>query len=283
MATEPDPPSSDFANGAVAQSTMPGVTGVSPRSGAPSERLGHFVAAPSGSSSRHVAAHSQSRQPMTPELALVDPELRRLRLPPLDAGELQWEQLALAQRDGPTLDSPSAETASPSFGTLTLASLQALAVQALLGVSLLANGLLVAVVVARHTQRASLTTVSQTVTVTVPARSQPSPRSSAVPRASVLSAAARRKAAGVSRAGVERTILAVLVRSPGRRLPARLIDHTTGLAKSNLQAVCEPVSSRTYECVVRPVEHRPEEGARVRYRLDQQGHAALTWYPYRNG
>ena len=80
---------------------------------------------------------------------------------------------------------------------------------------------------------------------------------------------------------VERKILALIVRSP-KRLPAALIDPSTGLPKNNLQATCRAGSDRSFTCFVRPPQHRPNEGLRVSYRRGPKG-GLFTWYPYQSG
>jgi hypothetical protein len=87
---------------------------------------------------------------------------------------------------------------------------------------------------------------------------------------------------GKTAATVERKILALVVRSPGR-LPPALIDRSTGLPENNLQATCRASSDRTFMCVVRPARHKPNEGLPVRYRLGRKGRGLFTWYRYRPG
>ena len=153
----------------------------------------------------------------------------------------------------------------------------------LLSLSLAANAFLVAALVAdMRTSRtdASLlqppTTASETSTSTVARRSS-SPAKTAMPGPTPVGASH-----GERGAGVERKILALVVRSPDR-LPPALIDRSTGLPENNLQATCRASSGRSFMCIVRPTRHRPKEGLRVRYRPGRQGHGVFTWYPYRHG
>lgn len=87
---------------------------------------------------------------------------------------------------------------------------------------------------------------------------------------------------GETRAMAERKILAAVVQSPVGKLPPALIDQQTGLAKNNLQAVCRVSQTSSFLCVVRPLQHRPKEGLRVRYRPTRNGPGVFTWYRYRD-
>ena len=82
---------------------------------------------------------------------------------------------------------------------------------------------------------------------------------------------------------VERKVLGVVIQDPTGKLPPRLIDSRTGLAKNNLQAVCRTSFAGSFLCVVRPVRHRPTEGLYVRYRPTRVGREAFAWYRYRSG
>jgi hypothetical protein len=95
----------------------------------------------------------------------------------------------------------------------------------------------------------------------------------------------RRHRAAVSRptiGAVERTVLSVAVQSPSGKLPTRLIDRKTGLAKNGLQAICRRNTVRSFLCIVRPAQHEPSEGVAVRYRLTRNGRGVFTWYRYRS-
>ncbi len=82
---------------------------------------------------------------------------------------------------------------------------------------------------------------------------------------------------------VERKVLSAVVQSPAGKLPARLIDRKTGLAKNVLQAICRRSATRSFLCMVRPTRHMPGEGLYVRYRAGRNGRGAFTWYRYRRG
>lgn len=83
---------------------------------------------------------------------------------------------------------------------------------------------------------------------------------------------------------VERKLLALVVRSPAGKLPPKLIDRTTGLAKNNLQAICGRTSnSRSFLCVVKSAV-RPSDGrVYVSYQPTHDGRGRFTWSRHRSG
>jgi hypothetical protein len=86
-----------------------------------------------------------------------------------------------------------------------------------------------------------------------------------------------------TRTMVERKVLAAVIQAPAGKLPRRLIDSRTGLAKNGLQAVCRPTASPgSFLCLVRPARHQPHEGLFVRYTPRGTGGGALSWQPYRS-
>lgn len=85
---------------------------------------------------------------------------------------------------------------------------------------------------------------------------------------------------GETRATAERHVLTALVQSPVGNLPSQLIDRRTGLPANNVQAVCRP-QGRSFLCVVRPRGHARGEGIRVRYTPTRDGRGVMRWYRYR--
>jgi hypothetical protein len=135
----------------------------------------------------------------------------------------------------------------------------------LAGLSLAANGFLVAMLVAGgRTNEAAAT-----------------------PKPPVVLAAATSETPNVppiaGSAAAEQRILALVVQSPSGKLPHGLVDRRTGLAKNNLQAVCNSAPPNSFLCLVRPAEHKPGEGLYVLYRPTRDGHGKFDWYPYRSG
>jgi hypothetical protein len=96
---------------------------------------------------------------------------------------------------------------------------------------------------------------------------------------------ARRRAAVIrpTIGAVEGKVLSAVVQSPAGKLPARLIDRKTGLAKNVLQAICRRSATRSFVCIVRPTRHKSGEGLYVRYRVGRNGRGTFTWYRYRRG
>jgi hypothetical protein len=185
-------------------------------------------------------------EPISPELALIDPELARADLVRLSAQEL-----------------PPAARQVPERVVVVVQRTWALrTIQALLLVSLLVNGAFVADVAARiGSDRPVLLTSAAVAADAVPAP------------ASVVSPAAQ----------LEQRVLAMVMKSPRRHLPPALIDSGTGLPRNNLQAVCRPATGADYLCVVRPAQHRPGEGLYVRFRPSSGGPDSFAWMPYRPG
>ena len=240
--------------------------------------------------------------PVSPELVLVDPELA------------QAERARLASRDnvvGPVGDrtvstaarpAPAFQRAQAIAQTRPLEEVAGIRVyeeppppaavggarrrfrNALLTVSLMANAILIAVVVAGSREDHSVSafpatlskgreTSAHTTTVAkTPRSSSPTKR---VKR--------QRQTAPKTAGEVERMILTAVAESPKGKLPPSLINPGTGLAKNNMQSVCHASIGASFSCVIRPARHRPTEGLDVRYRPASNGRWTLKWYPYRHG
>jgi hypothetical protein len=195
-------------------------------------------------------------EPISPELALIDPVLARadrMRLapPPLNRAMATLAAPALPTRNG------RAATRARTAPTVNVLPWRIRLTQATLLVSLMANGLMVAIIAARGSSRETVL-----VTTSVLTRLAPLPVS--------------QPARGDAAAAVERRILTMVTRSPAKRLPAGLIDPATGLPKNNLQVVCRADRPTGYRCVIRPAGQKP--GAFVRYRGGR-----FTWSRYRPG
>lgn len=173
-----------------------------------------------------------------------------------------------------------------------------------LPISLIANAVLIAVAVAdsrvgepSSVPPTAVGTTRQELVPRVPRTSVPKPSTSKPrtrrakksseppPRKSAPTRRTRRHSAVVRRTvgAVERKVLAVVVQSPAGKLPPRLINRKTGLAKNGLQAICRRSGTHpSFLCIVRPAHHKPTEGLYVRYRRGRNGRGVLTWYPYRS-
>ena len=190
-------------------------------------------------------------EPISPELALIDPELAR--------AHLAW--LERARENVPDL--PAA--IEPQTGKPVRASPWKTGIGVAIALSLGLNGFLAAVVVARDRP--------------APVAQQPA----AAAAVGVLIPPAAPDAPVRSGAAIEQRILSLLVSSPRTRLPPALIDSATGLPKDGLQAVCRDGPSNSQLCLVRPTQHRPGEGIYVRYTPSPDGRGTFTWSPYRSG
>jgi hypothetical protein len=258
-------------------------------------------------------------EPISPELVLVDPELRREVRARL-LGDLLLEALPspgpapsqagpapstveTVERDPPRTPAPMplsealhrpAQVVAPKRRKRRLAP-------ALLPVSLAVNVILIALSVSDA--RIARTSPSSPLAIdppapnqlapAVPATKPPSTRKAQSPAATTSRGKApkakpgapqRSAAAQEARGEVEQKVLNTVIQFPTGRLPRALIDSTTGLAKNGLQAYCRrETRSPSFLCVVRPARHKPGEGLYVRYRLNHEGTAgAFTWYPYRS-
>jgi hypothetical protein len=212
----------------------------------------------------HASAKSFTLEPISPELALVDPALARADLARL-AVVARPEEPADLRRALDAVDHAPPEIAArsesePSIGPR---SMRHRVLPILAGISLAVNGFLVAIVVAGGRNN------------------------EAAPRPPVVLAAATAETVSrppvTARAAAEQRILALVVQSPSGKLPPALVDRRTGLAKNNLQAVCRIEPSRSFLCLVRPAQHRRGEGLYVRYRPSRDGRGSFAWYPYRSG
>jgi len=212
-------------------------------------------------------------EPVSPELALIDPELARADLARTDLA-----------RAGPVLLLPVADRGTTGATARTARAerraWRAAAAQILLSVSLAANGFLLATLVADGLREYPVPAAS-------PAAPSPLLPRQATPARGVSAAAETKfrapqtqptvtpkpEAPIEARAAVEQKILQSLT----GKLPAALVDPKTGLPKNNLQAVCRRVSD-SFLCTVRPAGGRRGEGLRARYR-----DGSFTWYPYQAG
>lgn len=200
-------------------------------------------------------------EPISPELALIDPELARNHL-----AELERAAEGRAARES-VPDPPAAS--EPRRGRQVRASPWKAAVGLAVALSLGLNGFFLAVVVAHDRPAPAAQQPAAAVGVLAPP---------AVPDVSAAGTAPVRPGAAV-----EQRILSLLVSSPRTRLPAALIDPATGLPKDGLQAVCRDGPADSQLCLVRPARHRPGEGISVRYTPTPDGRGSFTWSPYRSG
>ncbi len=243
----------------------------------------------------------ETLEPISPELVLVDPELartERARLHARDSLEgaadgakslLRTRVEAPVYPPAPVADAlrPQEAYAGESAPPATSRASPRRLTNTVLTVSLMANALLIAVVVAgsRENQPVSAApaTLRSTTLPTSGDRTTPAPVRSKATQPSAPIEPKAKQTTHTTAGAVERRILAVVIQSPAGKLPPALIDKSTGLAKNNLQAVCHPDSAQSFSCVVRPAQHRPREGLYVRYRPVSNGPGRFTWFTYRRG
>ena len=219
--------------------------------------------------------------PVSPELALVDPELartERARLLEAADSERLVELSTLDRGGGAPLREPES--------TRTLASLRAHSsihaarrrlLPAAVLVSMFAGGVVLSMLVTHQ----HLWAGDRVAAVTPDASSRANGGSA--------QAGSSRQVQGVSGstsadANAERAILSAVLRSPKRNLPRQLVDPTTGLLKNNVHTRCRRSGgSRSFFCVIRPPGRPAGEGLYVRYSTHRGSRAAFAWYGYHNG
>jgi hypothetical protein len=253
-------------------------------------------------------------EPISPELVLVDSELRRaLQAEAVEHAPLRLvvspepprlaqapDGAAVAVSESPTQVRPPVVPAPVSLplpeGELPrahrlLAGPGRYLVRAILPISLVLNATLITLAVSDATVSRQSTAPRPSASPTAPdTGSQTAPLSAKrqPARAPKAAAAAREPTAprlGARDPRLERKLLNLIVQAPAGKLPRALIDAKTGLAKNNLHAICRRSGrSRLFLCFVQPVHHKPGEGLYVRYRSNRKGTAGRFFsYHYRAG
>jgi hypothetical protein len=259
-------------------------------------------------------------EPISPELVLVDPGLRRaLQAQALERAPLQIvlspEPSRVAPEPAPVSLSETASVsrlaavpapvplplseAEPPRARRVLASPRRYLVRAILPISLVLNGILITLAVSDATVSPQSTAGPSAVAAAAPDNGKQRPSSATAkrqPTGTRKAAAARKPSAGarsgaarrtVPRLGardprLERKLLNVIVQAPAGKLPRDLINSKTGLAKDNLQAVCRrETGRRSFLCVIRPSGHKPREGLYARYRVNKRKGNGGTFTWYR--
>jgi hypothetical protein len=220
-----------------------------------------------------------SLEPISPELALIDPALARADLARLAALSLPEVPADLEVGRG-AADRAPPEPAAPDEREARAGPrwLQRVVLPIILALSLGANGVLLGIVVGRSPASESAPELAVALPMVPPV-----PTSSVARTVPARSSTTASRPSAEARAAIEQRILALVVQSPGGKLPSTLVDQRTGLAKNNLQAACHSEPANSFLCVVRPVRHRPGEGLIVRYRPSSDGRGSFAWYPYRSG
>jgi hypothetical protein len=232
-------------------------------------------------------------EPISPELVLVDPELRRalralaFERPPLQVvadAELRLvtpapapEPVALPKLALPPAGQWPVAAPLPIFEPprprrRVLAWSRKRVVPVVLPISLALNAILIAFAVSDATVSSQPAPAPPALDAAAPGNSGQKPPATKGP--------ARKPRDGA----LERKLLNLVVQAPAGKLPRVLIDSKTGLAKNGLQAVCRRENARSFLCVVQPAKHKPREGLYARYRVNRKGNGGtFTLYPYRSG
>jgi hypothetical protein len=254
-------------------------------------------------------------EPISPELVLVDPELRRalqaealerapLRLVTPEPEPSWWPREAerspvapaelpsQAQRTVPTPVPLARPEGEPPRAHHPLARAGRYLVHAILPISLVLNAILITLAVSDATVSPAPTAAGPSLNRTAPDSNGQTPLPAAQPkrRSTQTRAAVTERKPTAPRLGardprLERKLLNLIVQAPAGRLPRELINSKTGLAKNNLHAVCRREAGRgSFLCLIRPSRHKPGEGLYARYRVKRKGKGGtFTWYHYRSG
>jgi len=203
-------------------------------------------------------------EPISPELVLVDPDLARVERARLTeraelAAAVDASALRLAVER--TLQPEPEDASFKGDGSRSVGrSTRMLVLQALFLVALLANGVVLAIVVAGNGKDG---TSREAFTAPTPA-------------AIASETLSRQRVTGKTQ--VEQRILAQIVKAPQARLPTALIDASTGLAKNNLQVSCRRGRiAGSLVCVVRLAGNDGGIQAYVSYRSRPDGRGTLAW------
>jgi hypothetical protein len=80
-----------------------------------------------------------------------------------------------------------------------------------------------------------------------------------------------------SKSRAERAVLLALVQAPRGKLPPALIDRSTGLPKTALQARCRRTGRAAFLCDVSSQRYPRGASVRVRYRIGPDGRGVFSW------
>ncbi len=221
------------------------------------------------------------REPVSPELVLVDPELARIERTRLE----EWAQLkalhdvaairrAVQSEAPPTDERPRRQ---PGWRGPTTFARKRLVPAALL-CSLLVNGFIAAELLIRADDNTATQVAVRMVTLTQSAAEVPR----TLTGSTVRSRKQKRKLSATSSA-IERKLISLIVAAPARRLPTRFVNRATGLVKNNVQVVCRRRTPRSFLCAVRLPTDKPNAGVYVRYSTNRTGKDVFRWYGDKRG
>ena len=220
-------------------------------------------------------------EPVSPELVLIDPELARRERARLEEKAYLQEVLDVAAlRRAFDVEPPPAEETGrrrPAWRDIATSSRRRVLPLALL-CSLLANGFLVADLVARKGEEATQVAVRM---VTLTASTSTTIHQNLVapmegPQVRSTTKVSVGKA--VTKASIERRIVSLVLSAPARKLPRDFVDPRTGLVKNNVQVVCEKSKPLSFLCAIRLPSESASKPLYVRYRTRENGKGVFMWY-----
>jgi hypothetical protein len=237
-------------------------------------------------------------EPVSPELVLVDPELaRRERARLEEKAHLESLFDVASLRRALESQPPPVEEAMrrrPEWRDAAAFSKRRL-VPAALMVSVLANGLFAAHLVARKGEEATqvavrMVTLTETAASLADTAASIPPTSGApmsIPPTSGAPTGTREPLAApkvtarpATKSAVELKVGLLILSAPARKLPRDFIDRATGLVKNNVQVVCRKAKQRSFLCAVR-LSATASKALYVRYRTGKKGQGVFKWYGYR--
>jgi hypothetical protein len=214
---------------------------------------------------------------------LVDPELARRERARLEEKAYLQSVLGVAalRRAAESQPPPVEETVRrrPRSRNATTFAKRRI-VPAALMCSLLANGFLVADLVARQGEEAAQVAVRM-VTLTEGAPTVPPTNAVATREREARAATNVSTTVPGTKSAVERKVVALILSAPARKLPRNFIDPITGLVKNNVQVVCRKRKLRSFLCAVSLPADSASKALYVRYRTGKNGNGLFTWYGYR--
>jgi hypothetical protein len=220
---------------------------------------------------------------ISPELVLVDPELARVERARLverarvaEIIDAEALRLAVARTIGSEADEEFRAERGPVGASAP--RYRRYALQGLFLLGLLAAGSVLAVFVSGNwhqgtSQAAFVTPLTSTLALSASALRdvRPQGRGTATPKST------QSRSSAPTKAELEQRILLLIIGAPRAKLPADLVDPTTGLVRNNLQVVCRPArATRSFLCVARLAGDRRAK-LLVGYRVARGGGGMFTW------
>jgi hypothetical protein len=226
-------------------------------------------------------------EPISPELVLVDPELARRERARLEERAYLQSVLEHAVVAPPPIAEPAPVLAldlpAPSAWRDAATFAKRRLVPAALLCSLLANGFLVADLVARRGEEAAQVAVRM-VTLTQSRAQSPPTAVAGIKRQATRIATPPAPApapAPTTKRTIESKVVSLIVTAPANKLPRDFIDPATGLVKNNVHVVCTKRQRRSFLCAIRLPSQPARRAIYVRYRLTKDGQGVFRWSGYR--